>query len=133
MRIGELAKQTGTSVELIRHYEKINLLAKPARSPSDQRIYKISHLNQLKVIRQLRALDFGLKDIGLLFAYQNDPRMHTKKEVKALVNQHVSKLDQMLESISTTRNYLLQLKDKCDGSDESSEHCPILEDLVIHQ
>ena len=133
MRIGELAKQTGTSVELIRYYEKIQLLAKPARSDSDQRIYKASHLKQLKVIRQLRALDFGLKDIGLLFAYQNDPRLHTKKEVKTLVNQHVNKLDQLLGSITTTRNYLLQLKDKCDGSDESSKHCPILEDLIVSE
>lgn len=133
MRIGELAKQTGTSVELVRHYEKINLLSKPARSASDQRIYSPSHLRQLKVIRQLRALDFSLKEISLLFAYQNEPHHHTKKEVKTLVNQHVAKLDQMLGNITTTRNYLLQLKEKCDGSDESSKHCPILEDLIIHE
>jgi len=133
MRIGELAKQTGTSVELIRHYEKIELLNKPARSVSDQRIYKPAHLNQLKVIRQLRALDFSLKEISLLFEYQTDPSHHTKKEVKTLVNRHVSKLDELLENLTTTRNYLLQLKDKCDGSDESAEHCPILEDLVINK
>ena len=133
MRIGELANQAGTSVELVRHYEKINLLAKPSRSASDQRIYQPSHLRQLKVIRQLRALDFSLKEIGLLFAYQNDPRHHTKKEVKTLVNLHVIKLDQMLSNITSTRNYLLQLKDKCDGSDESSKHCPILEDLIISE
>ena len=133
MRIGELAKQTGTSVEIIRHYEKINLLVKPARSESDQRIYKKLHLDQLKIIRQLRALDFSLKEIGLLFAYQNDPHHHTKKEVKTLVNQHVDKLDQMLKNITTTRNYLLQLKEKCDGSDESSKYCPILEDLIISE
>ena len=131
MRIGELAKQTGTSVELIRHYEKIGLLMKPARSASDQRIYKESHLTQLKVIRQLRALDFSLKEIGLLFEYQIDPSHHTKREVKTLVNRHVSKLDELLENITTTRNYLLQLKDQCDGSDESAEHCPILENLVV--
>lgn len=133
MRIGELAKQTGTSVEIIRHYEKINLLARPARSASDQRIYKASHLRQLKVIRQLRALDFSLKEISLLFTYQDDPQQHTKKEVKALVDQHVSKLDQMLENVTTTRDYLLKLKDKCDGSDESSKDCPILEDLIINE
>ena len=131
MRIGELAKQTGTSAELIRHYEKIGLLMKPARSTSDQRIYKRSHLTQLKVIRQLRALDFGLKEIGLLFEYQVDPSHHTKREVKTLVNRHVGKLDELLKTVTSTRNYLLQLKDKCDGSDESAEHCPILEDLVI--
>ena len=131
MRIGELANQAGTSVELIRHYEKICLLAKPARSSSNQRVYKASHLKQLMVIRQLRALDFSLKEISLLFSYQNDPGNHTKKEVKDLINQHVIKLDLLLENISSTRNYLLQLKDKCDGSDESSKHCPILEDLIV--
>ncbi len=133
MRIGELANETGTSVELIRHYEKISLLNKPARSASDQRIYKDSHLRQLRVIRQLRALDFSLREIRLLFAYQNDPRHHTKKEVKSLVNQHVIKLDQMLKNITRTRNYLLQLKEKCDGSDESTKHCPILDDLIIKE
>ena len=131
MRIGELANQTNTSVELIRHYEKIGLLAKPARSASDQRIYKNAHLEQLKVIRQLRALDFSLKEIALLFEYQDDPKRHTKKEVKALVNKHVDKLDELLINITTTRDYLLKLRNKCDGSNESAEHCPILEDLVI--
>lgn len=132
MRIGEMAKQAGTSVELIRYYEKINLLTKPDRSASGQRIYKTSQLRQLKVIRQLRALDFSLRDIKLLFAYQKEPLQHTKREVKALVNQHVIKLDKLLENISATRNYLLLLKDKCDGSDESSSNCPILEDLIIN-
>lgn len=132
MRIGELARQTNTSVELLRYYEKIGLLDKAARSHSGQRIYRASHLKQLKVIRQLRGLDFSLKEISLLFTYQNDSSQHTKREVKSLVNQHILKLDQMLDSISSTRDYLLQLKEKCDGSDESSRHCPILEDLIIN-
>ena len=131
MRIGKLAKSTGTSVELIRHYEKIGLLAKAQRSPSDQRLYRDSHLRQLQVIRQLRKLDFSLKEIALLFEYQLDSSHHTKKEVKTLVNRHVAKLDELLESISTTRNYLLQVKDRCDGSDESARDCPILEDLIV--
>ncbi len=131
MRIGELANQTDTSVELIRYYEKIGLFPKPARSASDQRIYKNAHLEQLKVIRQLRALDFSLKEISLLFEYQNNPRQHTKKEVKSLVDKHVIKLDELLKNVTTTRDYLLKLKDRCDGSEESAEHCPILEDLVI--
>ena len=131
MRIGELANQTGTSVELIRHYEKIGLLKKPLRSTSNQRIYSPAHLRQLKVIRQLRKLDFSLKEIALLFEYQSDSPRHTKKEVKTLVNHHVAKLDDLLVNISTTRDYLIQLGNKCDGSDESAEHCPILEDLII--
>lgn len=133
MRIGELAKITGTSPELVRHYEKIALLDKPGRSESDQRIYQQAHLDQLKIIRQLRRLDFSLKEIKLLFEYQNESTVHTRKEVKHLVSKHIRKLDELLENTARTRDYLLKLNNLCDGSDGPAKNCPILVDLIIEK
>ena len=129
MRIGILTKTTGQSPELIRHYEKIGLLDKAGRSMSDQRIYTQDHLDQLKIIKQLRSLDFNLKEIELLFKFQARSTDHTRKEVKNLVSNHISKLDELLENTRRTRNYLLKLNNMCDGSDGPARHCPILEDL----
>ena len=47
MRIGELATATSTQVETIRFYEQEGLLAKPARSEGNFRIYGDQHLQRL--------------------------------------------------------------------------------------
>ena len=42
--IGELARATGTKVETIRWYERIGLLAAPARTGGNYRAYGPAHL-----------------------------------------------------------------------------------------
>ena len=51
MKIGELAKATGTPVETIRYYEREALLAAPARSAGNYRVYSEAHAQRLAFIR----------------------------------------------------------------------------------
>ena len=44
MKIGELASATSTKVETVRYYEKIGLLAPPARTSANYRAYGNEHL-----------------------------------------------------------------------------------------
>jgi DNA-binding transcriptional MerR regulator len=130
MRIGEVATITKVTVESIRHYEKIKLLTPPIRSVSGQRLYNNEHISQLKIIRQLRSFDFALRDIKLLFTYQDNPAGHSKREVKQLVEYHLVKLSDMLKTLSDTHRYLEALSDECDGGSEHAGDCPILKSLV---
>jgi DNA-binding transcriptional MerR regulator len=47
MKIGELASATATKVETVRYYEKIGLLAPPARTSANYRAYGKEHLARL--------------------------------------------------------------------------------------
>lgn len=57
MRIGELARRTGTSPRSLRHYEEQGLLV-PARDANGYRVYDESHAARVRNIRYL--LDSGL-------------------------------------------------------------------------
>jgi len=57
MKIGELARATGTQVETIRFYEREGLLPEPSRTEGNYRIYEDDHAERLSLIRQCRSLD----------------------------------------------------------------------------
>lgn len=63
MLIGELAKQSGLSVQTVRFYEREGLLPAPARRRSGYRIYTDAELRQLKFIKQAKTLGFTLKEV----------------------------------------------------------------------
>jgi MerR family transcriptional regulator, light-induced transcriptional regulator len=58
LRIGELARRTGVSVELLRAWEKRYRLLQPARTNSGYRLY--SAADEERVARMRRGLDEGL-------------------------------------------------------------------------
>ncbi|HEY2480440.1 MAG TPA: MerR family transcriptional regulator [Solirubrobacterales bacterium] len=68
LKIGEVAKLTGTTPRTIRYYEEIGLLpAPPSREPGAHRTYTQSDVGRLTELRRLRtllgvSLD-GLKDL----------------------------------------------------------------------
>ena len=47
MKIGELARATGTQVETIRFYEREGLLPEPSRTEGNYRIYEDDHAERL--------------------------------------------------------------------------------------
>lgn len=56
MKIGELSKVTGCSVQTIRHYEKEHLIASAERSEGNFRLYDEAAVEQLLFIKQCRSL-----------------------------------------------------------------------------
>jgi DNA-binding transcriptional MerR regulator len=63
MQIGQLAKQTGVSIQTVRFYERQRLLPEPARKESGYRIYSSEHVKHLRFVLQAKALGFSLAEI----------------------------------------------------------------------
>ena len=61
--IRELAKETGTSVQTLRFYERLGLMPKPARTESGYRLYGSGDLRRVALIRQAKSLGFSLDEI----------------------------------------------------------------------
>lgn len=73
MRIGQLAKATGTQVETIRFYEREGLLLEGARTDANYRLYADAHADRLAFIRQCRLLDLPLEEIRTLLRFRDKP------------------------------------------------------------
>src|SRR5690349_10348753 len=63
MRIGEVAKHSGMTVEAVRFYERQGLLPRPPRTEAGYRVYADADFRRLQFIRQAKRLGFSLADI----------------------------------------------------------------------
>ena len=63
MQIGNLAKETGVTVQTVRFYERRGLMPQPPRRESGYRDYSEGDLRRLEFIRHAKALGFSLQEI----------------------------------------------------------------------
>jgi DNA-binding transcriptional MerR regulator len=63
MRIGELAKRAGVSVQAIRFYERRRLMRTPRRTPVGYRIYSEQDLESVTLIKKMQRFGFKLVEI----------------------------------------------------------------------
>ena len=66
MKIGALARKTGTTAETIRYYERTGLLEEPPRTAGNYRDYGPTELARLRFIRRARDLGFTMAEVRQL-------------------------------------------------------------------
>ena len=108
MNIGELAKRTGVSAKMIRHYEALGLLPEPVRSEAGYRKYGEERIRELVFIRQSRELGFSLKQIELLLGLWRDPT-RASGDVKRLAQEQMQELEQKILHLQAMRQSLAEL------------------------
>lgn len=64
MRIGEVAKEGGVSVQAVRYYEQRGLMPSPARRPSGYREYPPRAVRQVQAIKWAQSLGFRLDQMA---------------------------------------------------------------------
>jgi Cd(II)/Pb(II)-responsive transcriptional regulator len=125
MKIGELAKLAGCTVEVVRFYESERILPPPQRQENGYRFYQNDHLQRLAFVRRCRDLDMSLKDIARLLEFADDPQSRCD-EVNTLVDEQIQKVQIKLNEIKTLQTQLKNLRRQCNG--ETLE-CGILQEL----
>ena len=127
MKIGELAKATGTQTETIRYYERENLLPIAMRTESNYRVYDSSHVERLAFIRHCRALDMPLADVQRLldFTHSDD---NACPEINALIDAQLARVHARLLSMQALEKQLAALRRRCQHATDGP--CGILHELV---
>ncbi len=123
MKIGEAAAASGISARMIRHYEKIGLLAGPARRDSGYRDYGPRDVNTLRFVGRARELGFSVEEVGKLLELWND-RSRASADVKALALARAAELKRKARALDEMRRSLEHLAARCHGDDRPD--CPII-------
>ena len=63
MQIGEVAEAVGLSLRTVRYYEEVGVLAAPARTEGGFRLYGAEHIEQLRLIKQMKPLGLSLEQM----------------------------------------------------------------------
>ncbi len=131
LAIGQVAKQTGVTVETLRFYEKEALLPRPARGRSGYRIYPPEVVRRVVFIQRAKELGFSLKEIAELLNLRHTPQVSCA-EVKRVATAKMANIEKKLKDLQGMHAALATLAARCDGKDATGE-CPILDALEDNQ
>ena len=82
MLIGEVAKRSGVSARMLRHYESLGLIDPSERTSSGYREYSAADIGRIFHIEGLRKLGMSLAEIGTLL---DDPAFDPRRVIRELV------------------------------------------------
>jgi DNA-binding transcriptional MerR regulator len=105
LRSGELAKATGVSVDTIRHYERIGVLPKAARTASGYRVYPATAVNRVVVVQRALRIGFTLAELADIFKTR-DAGGTPCRQVFELAQSKLTAIDEDIAALKRTRRYL---------------------------
>jgi MerR family copper efflux transcriptional regulator len=126
MNIGRASAASRVSQRMIRHYEKIGLIAAPPRRESGYRDYSDSDVHRLRFVANARDLGFPIEEIRELLGLWTD-RHRASAEVKALAVARADEMGRKAQALQVMRRTLLDLAERCHGDERPD--CPIIDQL----
>jgi Cu(I)-responsive transcriptional regulator len=127
LTIGDLAKATDTKVETIRYYERIRLLAAPARTGGNYRAYSSEDLNRLSFVRRARDLGFSIEQVRTLLDL-SDQKERSCEAVDAIAREHLAEVERKIADLTSLRRELKGLIGQCRQG--TIAECRIVEALA---
>ena len=110
---GELARRVGISTDTLRHYERVGVLAKPARSASNYRIYPEAALGRVLLIRRALAIGFSLGELAIVLRERERGAPPCRK-VRALAAEKLASTEARLVELTKLRDDLRTVLENWD-------------------
>ncbi len=129
MKIGELSRLSGLTIDTIRFYEREGLLPAPVRTPSGYRDYPAETYDRLSFIKRARELGFRLHEIGELLIL-SEAEEAGSQDVRDLTAAKLEDVKLRIEKLQRMADSLSGLLHRCQGDRVSRAHCPILQALA---
>lgn len=129
MKIGQLAKVSGCSIQTIRYYEKEGLLNPPSRSEGNFRLYDKKAFKELEFVKHCRSLDIPLSEIKTLLELKNRPE-ESCSSINDLIANQLDLVNQRIKELKALKSELQIMKRAC-SSDNTVERCGIMRTLEV--
>ncbi len=127
LRIGEVSKRAGISVEAIRYYERLGLIRPAARTESGYRKFDPDVVRRLRFIQRAQALGFSLEEIRELLELGVTPGT-TNRDVRQRAEEKIAGIEAKIAELQRMRDALHDLTAACCGAG-TVEECPVLDAL----
>ncbi len=132
-KIGQVAQQTGLSIDTIRFYEKQGLLRRSPRTEGGFRLFGRSEIETLKFVRKAQELGFSLSEIRELLILRAE-HIPACSHVKELLDQKLAAVGQKIGELQNLERGLKSALQKCKreltkAASGHDECCPVLEEI----
>jgi DNA-binding transcriptional MerR regulator len=130
LHIGEVARQTGLTVDAIRFYEKERLLQQPLRTSGGFRLFRAEDIERVQFIRQVQELGFSLGEVKELLVLRSGS-LEACSQVRGLLEQKLAKVRHHIHELHKLEGELKSAVQACDRAQKRSSRnrqpCPVLE------
>ena len=124
-RIGKVARLLNISIDTLRYYEKINLLAPIERNGAGVRLYSESDIVRIQFIQRAKLMNFTLDEIKALLKMRENPEQ-MREDVRELTQQKLYVIERQISELDILRQELQELIGSCACSQQG---CPIIEEI----
>jgi DNA-binding transcriptional MerR regulator len=130
LRIGGLARRTGTNAPTIRYYEEVGLLPVAHRRSGGQRVYSEADVKRLTLIRRCREFGLSIEQVKSLLALLDD-RERSCLEVRDLARDHLATVRGKLKELRALERSIARLVESCNSLclGGPGPDCVVLDDL----
>lgn len=125
LKIGQLAKESGVTIDTIRFYEDKGLIKPDSRSDSGYRYYGLDAINILNFVRSAKELGFTLSEIGDFLEIQISKRGKCSL-AQEKIDDKINDIDIKISNLKSIKKALSKVSKKCEVS-VSSEPCHFLD------
>ena len=130
LKIGALARRTGTNAPTVRYYEEIGLLPRADRHQGGQRVYGEEDVSRLTFIRRCRDFGFSISQVRSLLALAQD-RQRSCLDARDVVRDHWAMVRARLGELKALErsiaNLVADCETRCAGG--PGVDCAVLHDL----
>jgi DNA-binding transcriptional MerR regulator len=132
-KIGQVAQETGLSIDTIRFYEKQGLLKRSVRTEGGFRLFGSSEIETLRFVRKAQELGFSLSEIRELLILRAD-HVPACSHVEELLEQKLAGAEQKIEELQNLEHSLKAALRKCKrglkaAASGHEDCCPVLEEI----
>jgi DNA-binding transcriptional MerR regulator len=114
MKIGEVAKQAGVTVDTVRFYERVGVLPAPARTESGYRDYVPDTVARIRLTRELQGIGFTLSDaVDALAAH--DAGGATCESERWRLQAVLDRVDAQLAELTALRARIVDTQAACEA------------------
>jgi DNA-binding transcriptional MerR regulator len=124
-KVGEVARNTGTSVRALHHYDAIGLLKPSLRNAAGHRLYDRADIERLQQVHSLRLMGISLDETKrMLYGANASPRQ--------VIDLHLARLDEQIITQQRLARRLRALAHHLDMAEPVSldELCHTIEEMM---
>lgn len=129
LKIGQVAAQSGVSVDTLRYYERLGLLPKALRTHGGYRLYGAQMVDRLAFIKRAQRAGFSLEEIKQMLSLEK-ANSQSCLRVLEMLEHKLDHLNDQYEQIKRLRRELSIYKTECERALAQGQCCPVIENFV---
>lgn len=127
MKIGEISKKTGLSVDAIRFYEKSGLIKRLSRTSGGYREFNSDAVASIEFISHCRSLDIPIIEIKKLLNVRSGSEKSCR-QANEVIDEQLKKLRIRIKELKKLEKNLSQIRSVCNEEIDAKD-CKIIQSL----